>query len=84
VTIDLETVAVVAKTTRGDAVMLPYDPHYEIHALPLDGRSVGSETIEYRMTADAGPMLSICVDAASVVDPTTSNWQCFDQPGVVR
>jgi hypothetical protein len=85
VTVDLQAVAVVAKATGGDAPMIPYDPDHEIRALPLDGRSAGSEAIEYRMTADAGVRLSVCVDAATVVDTTTSNWQCFDEPsGVPR
>jgi len=83
VTVDLQAVAVVAKATGGDAPMIPYDPHHEIRALPLDGHSTGSEAIEYRMTADAGTRLSVCVDAASVVDATTSDWQCFDEPSSV-
>ena len=46
VTIDLRAIAVVAKTARGDAPMVPYDPGNEIRALPLDGRSAGFERFD--------------------------------------
>jgi len=78
VTIDLETTSVVARTARGDLAMVPYDPDHELRALPLDGRSVGAEAIEYRLASEPAAVASVCVDASSVVASLTPDWQCFD------
>jgi len=79
-TVDLKTASVVARTTQDDIAMLPYDPAHEIRPLPLDGGSVGAEAIEYRMDRAGGPLVAICVDAASVLGQTVSDWQCFAEP----
>jgi hypothetical protein len=81
--IDLHTTSVVARTAHGDLVMLPYDPERKIRALPLDGRSVGSEAIEYRTDLAGTELTAICVDAASVVGIMTPDWQCFAQPSQI-
>lgn len=80
VVIDLETTLVVAKTTQGDVPMVPFDPDREIRSLPVDGRSVGAEAIEYRTAVEGANVLAICVDAGSVVGISTPDWQCFDRP----
>ena len=75
--IDLKHASLIAKTALGDASVTPYDPDREIRPLPLDGRSVGGEAIEYTVASAGAEVRAICVDAASIVESATSEWQCF-------
>jgi hypothetical protein len=74
--VNLHDVSVVAKTTDGEVAMIPYDPEHELRAKALDGRSVGAETIEYRLERDA-QLLAVCVDTASLIVRATPRWECF-------
>ncbi len=77
VVIDLKHASVIAKTASGDASTLPYDPGREIRTLPLDGRSVAGEAIEYTVASTGSPVQAICVDASSIVHSPMPDWQCF-------
>jgi hypothetical protein len=79
VVVDLLTPTVVGKTAGDDVAMVPYDPLHELLPLPLDGRSLGTEAIEYRTTA-ATDVHAICVDAAAVASSASPAWLCVARP----
>ncbi|HEV7558079.1 MAG TPA: hypothetical protein VGO00_21575, partial [Kofleriaceae bacterium] len=56
--------------------LVAYDPDGEIVPREIDGRSFGSETVEYR--AESGdPVAEVCIDAAKIVETTPERWLCF-------
>jgi hypothetical protein len=65
------------RTSDGqEKALVAYDPDGEIVPRELDGRSFGSETIEYR--AESGdPVAEVCIDVARIVEITTPRWLCF-------
>ena len=74
--VDLASVRVVGRTYDGRLVPLPaYDPHREVRALPLDGRSTGHEAIAY-VAKDAPRVAQICVDAPAIAHQG-GPWMCF-------
>jgi hypothetical protein len=77
VIVDLERVAVVGRTADGQSISLAaYDPHHELAARRLDGRTVGGEAISYEGT---DPPAQICDDAASLTPAPSSAWMSFGQ-----
>jgi hypothetical protein len=83
-TVDLKTASVVARTAEGDVAMVPFDPDREIEALPLDGRSLGGEAVEYRVATRGAPVIAICVDATGIVG-ALGTWTCFyNSPWLAR
>ncbi|MBE7448048.1 MAG: hypothetical protein HS111_03915 [Kofleriaceae bacterium] len=62
-TVDLGRVRVTGRTRDGaEVALVPFDPHGEIRALPLDAHRAGRERIEYRTRRDlGGDVISVCV-----------------------
>jgi hypothetical protein len=74
--VDIPTV-VTGKTPGGkERDLLAFDPNGEIKALSLDGRSFGSETIEYRPDDDYGTV-DVCFDVAAIVRQTPARRVCL-------
>jgi hypothetical protein len=73
--IDLGAVAVIGRSVAGgDERIAPYDPRAELHAVALDGRSMGAESLAY--PADH-TMEQVCVDVATLVPQEPPRWLCF-------
>lgn len=74
-TVDLAAVAVVGRNAGGtDVVLLPYDPHAELHPVAIDARNVGGEALAYPA---AHAMPQVCVDLATLGHQATTQWLCF-------
>ena len=74
-TIDLQNVAVLARTYDGKDLRLePFDPRAQLRPLKIDGRTAGREALAY--PADER-LAEVCVDAASVAGQAPSRWVCF-------
>jgi hypothetical protein len=74
-TVDLANVRVLAQTASGKRITLnAFDPRWEIRPLRIDGRMAGEEAIEYRSDE---PLVTVCVDAASVAGERDQQWLCF-------
>jgi len=68
--VDLGAVVVTGRTTDGTEVALtPFDPGGEIEPLPLDGRLVGRENIEYQTSPSGADLASLCVAAGAITGP---------------
>jgi hypothetical protein len=76
--VDLANVRVLAQTTSGKRITLSaFDPNWEIRPLVIDGRAAGGEAIEYHSDE---PLVSVCVDAASIAQNREEKWLCFSNP----
>jgi hypothetical protein len=77
--IDLAAVVVVGRNAQGiDVTLTPYDPRAELHAVALDGRNVGAESLAY--PADR-TVPQVCVDVATLAHLGTPRWLCFGAAG---
>ena len=73
--VDLATVGVVGRTSRGKLITLvAFDPRDEIRSSRIDGRAIGSEAIAYSSSVEVA---GICVDAASIAHTTPALWLCL-------
>lgn len=73
VNVDLASVKVVGRTRNAEIELAAYDPRHELRALPLDGRAVADETVEYRALVPAS-FRDICVDAGRIAG--SDAWTC--------
>ena len=75
--VDLASATVVSSAGDGRTArhLAPYDPGHVLALRELDGRAVGGEAIAYLSQA---PIDHLCVDAASIVHGTATQWVCFD------
>jgi hypothetical protein len=68
---------ITGKTPGGkERALFAFDPNAEIRPLSIDGKSFGSETIEYRADDDYGSV-DICLDAAAIAHQTPPNTMCL-------
>lgn len=72
--LDLASLPVVGHTDNAAIELAAYDPRGELRRLPIDGRALASETIEYRALL-AVPFEDICLDAGRIVGAAPS-WTC--------
>ena len=72
--LDLASPAVIGRVDNADIELAAYDPRAELRRLPLDGRALATETIEYRARV-AVPFDDICVDTGRIVGGA-ADWQC--------
>lgn len=76
--VDLAAIAVVGRGPDGaDSPLRPYDPHAEIHPVPLDGRRDGAEQLAY---LSHGAVTQLCVDVATLGVEPQAQWRCFGTP----
>lgn len=68
--VDLQAVLVTGRTADGTELALtPFDPGGEIRPLPLDGRLVGRENIEYQTSPSGADLASLCLAIGAIAGP---------------
>ena len=72
--LDLASPPVIGQVDNADIDLVAYDPRAELRRLPLDGRALATETIEYRARV-AVPFDDVCVDAGRIVGAGPM-WKC--------
>lgn len=72
--LDLASPHVIGHVDNADIDLAAYDPRAELRRLPLDGRALATETIEYRARV-AVPFDDVCVDAGRIVGGAPL-WKC--------
>ena len=73
--VDLAYAKVIGRTADGtERRLIPFDPHSQLMAMRIDGRTSGREALAY---SSEQPLVQICVDLASVAQTTPERLVCF-------